>query len=93
LHALTMLAVLQHPYVFALALAFCTALLSYLYSRTLDKDPTQSTKTFFKTMAAGTLAGIVLTYVAAASRGETLATEPFDMAAPTSVPAAGLGGI
>ena len=73
-----MLAFLQQPYVFAFTLAFLTALLAYLYSRTTERDSTQMNKTFFKTLAAGCLAGIGLTYLTS-NKGETLATEPFDV--------------
>lgn len=69
---------LQQPYVFALALALVTSVLSYLYAKTTDKDGSAN-RTFFKTLAAGTLGGFVLTYVSRMSRGEQVATEPFDM--------------
>ncbi len=72
-----MLAFLQQPYVFALTLALLTSVLVYLYSKTTEKDSAAVNRTFFKTLAAGTLAGVALTYFSSA-RGEQLATEPFD---------------
>lgn len=68
---------LQQPYVFAFTVALLTAVLSYLYSRISEKDPQKCTKTFFKTLAAGVVAGAGLTYLTS-SRPETVATEPFD---------------
>jgi hypothetical protein len=87
---LTMFAFLQQPYVFAAAMALITAGLVYAYSMVTDRDGERSRKTFFKTLAAGVLAGAVLTY-AAKPRAEALATEPFDV--PVGLPAAGGGGI
>ena len=72
-----MLGFLQQPYVFAFALALITATLVYLYSKTTEKDPAQVNRTFFKTLAAGILAGATLTYMST-PRGETVASEPFD---------------
>lgn len=71
------LAFLQQPYVFALTLAVVTAVLVYLYTKTTERDPVQLNKAFFKTLAAGTLAGVALTYLTT-GRAERLATEPFD---------------
>lgn len=68
---------LQQPYVFAFGVALLTAVLSYLYSRVTDKERGNSTKTFFKTLAAGIVAGAGLTYITS-SRPEAVATEPFD---------------
>lgn len=79
------MAFLQQPYVFALTLALLTAVLAFLYAKTTEKD--SGTKTFFKTLAAGAVAGVALTYFAN-GRGEQLATEPFD-ALPT-VPSGGI---
>lgn len=73
-----MFAFLQQPYVFAIVLAVLTSVLVYLYSKTTEKDPSQVNRTFFKTLAAGTLAGVGLTYLTSA-KSETLATEPFDV--------------
>lgn len=81
---------LQQPYVFALALALVTSVLAFLYAKTTDKDGSAN-RTFFKTLAAGTLAGVVLTYVSRMSRGEQMATEPFDM--PGNNLGGGMGGM
>lgn len=83
-----MFAFLQQPYVFAISLAVLTSVLVYLYSKTTEKDSTQANKTFFKTLAAGTLAGVALTYFTS-NRSEQLATEPFDVMPGVSAP----GGI
>lgn len=85
-----MLAFLQQPYVFAMALAVLTSVLVYLYSKTTERDPSQVNKTFFKTLAAGTLAGMGLTYLTS-NRAEPLATEPFDL--PMGPPAGAAVGI
>lgn len=69
---------LQKPYVFALAIAIVTSALVYAYSRVTDKDASVSYRTFFKTLAASTIAGVVLTYLST-PRAEAVATEPFDM--------------
>lgn len=74
-----MLAFLRQPYVFAFTLAILTAALAYAYGRVTDVDTTKSYRTFFKTMAAGILAGGLLTYISS-PRAEPMATEPFDMA-------------
>jgi len=84
-----MLAILQQPYMFAMALAVLTALLAYLYSRTTERDGAQANKTFFKTLAAGALAGVGLTYLTS-GRTEQLATEPFDVMPPVTAAAAGI---
>ena len=85
---MTMFAFLQQPYVFALSLALLTAVLVYLYSKTTEKDQPAVNKAFFKTLAAGTLAGVGLAYLST-RRGEPVATEPFDvlpaMAAPGGI--------
>lgn len=72
-----MLAFLQQPYVFAFALAMLTATITFFYSKTVEKDQAQVKRTFFKTLAAGVLAGAVLAYFST-PRGEQLAAEPFD---------------
>jgi len=69
---------IQKPYVFALAIALVTAILAYAYSKVTDKDSNVSYRTFFKTLAAGALAGVVLTYLST-PRAEAMATEPFDL--------------
>lgn len=72
-----MLGFLQQPYMFALTLAVLTAALSYLYSFVVERDPSKRNSTFFKTLAAGVVVGVGLTYLTT-SRSETLAAEPFD---------------
>ena len=85
-----MLGALQNPYVFAVVLAFVTAILTFLLSTVTDKDSTRSKRAFFTTMAAGLLAGVVLTYFTSSRAGgaeAALATEPFDtIAGATTVP-------
>lgn len=84
-----MLGFLQQPYVFAVVMAIVTAGLVYAYSKITDtKDQKTSKSTFFKTLVAGLIAGMGITYVST-SRTETIATEPFDAAVATSAP----GGI
>lgn len=73
-----MFAFLQQPYVFALCLALLTSVLVYLYSKTTEKDSTHANKTLFKTLAAGTLAGVALTYLTSGRSEPLAATEPFD---------------
>jgi hypothetical protein len=58
-----MLGFLQQPYVFAVVVAFLTAALAWMYSRTLEQEPRAPTKTFFKTLAAGLIAGLGLTFL------------------------------
>lgn len=72
-----MLAFLQQPYVFALSLTLLTAVLAFLYGKITDKDPSTPMRTFFKTLAAGAVAGVALTYLSTA-RADPVATEPFD---------------
>lgn len=67
----------QQPYVFALAIVVLTALLTFLYDKTLERDPAHHSRTFFKTLAAGVAAGLSLTWLTS-PRSELLATEPFD---------------
>lgn len=69
--------ILQKPYVFALVLACLTAVLTYAYSKVTDNDAKKSNRTFFKTLAAGTFAGLGLTYLVQ-SKSDPIATEPFD---------------
>lgn len=78
-----MLSFLQQPYVFALTFAVLTAFVSFVISRVTDKDPTRSNRTLFKTLAAGILVGMCLTYLASSHSADTGVAEPFD-----AVPAA-----
>lgn len=64
-----------HPYLFALALALLTAGLVWAYTRTLTSDPEQQRTTFYKTLAAGVVAALALTWLV--HRREPVATEPF----------------
>lgn len=72
-----MLQFLQRPYVFAFVLALATAVLVWLYTKTIEKDAEKVNRTFFKTLAAGVLAGAALTW-ASSPRAEPVAAEPFD---------------
>ncbi len=80
-----MLAVLQKPYVFAFVLSLATAVLVWLYNRTLTKAGTNTNaadeayRSFFKTLAAGLLAGGALTYLTTRRGGDVVASEPFDL--------------
>lgn len=74
-----MFAFIRQPYVFAVTLALVTAVLSYLYARITDSESKKSYQTFFKTLAAGLIAGLVLTYISS-PKSEPVATEPFDAA-------------
>ena len=75
-----MLALLQQPYVFAAALAFLTAIFMYLYTKTTDREPAAANKAFFKTLTAGLLTGLALTYFTApgAPIADVPLVEPFD---------------
>lgn len=91
-----MLAVLQKPYVFAFVLSLATAVLVWMYNRTLVKqdpkaDPqTEAYRSFFKTLAAGLLAGGALTYLTTRRGNDVVASEPFDMAPVTAAPLSGI---
>jgi hypothetical protein len=67
-----------HPYAFALAIALVTALLVWAYARTLDRDKDSkdsANRTFNKTLAAGVIAALALSYLV--HRQEPLCTAPF----------------
>lgn len=68
---------LKNYYVFALVVALATAVLAWLYARTLEgqKDSEAPGKTFYKTLAAGVVAGGALAWFV--SRPEEVLTEPF----------------
>lgn len=71
-----MLEVLRsHPYVFALLLGTLTASIMWLYTRTIEKDTDKVNKTFNKTLLAGIVAGLALTWLV--HRQEPICTEPF----------------
>jgi len=65
----------NHPYIFALSIALVTATLMWLYTKTLETDTEKVQKTFYKTLAAGTIAALALTWLA--YRQEPISTEPF----------------
>ena len=64
-----------HPYLVAMAIALLTAALSWAYARTLTKDPEETRKVFYKTLAAALVASLALTWVV--HRQEPLSAEPF----------------
>jgi hypothetical protein len=68
---------LQNPHAFAATFALVTALLAYLYARTIETDKKAQTKVFWKTLIAGGIAGLLLTWLAH-GRSEPVATEPFN---------------
>jgi hypothetical protein len=70
-----MWAILQQPYVFAIAAAVLTAAVIYFYAKTIESDE-RCNKTFFKTLAAGLLVGLGLAYMST-PRSEPILTEPF----------------
>jgi amino acid transporter len=70
-----MLSSLQNPQAFSITLAFCTALLVYLYTRTTEPDRDKVNKTFFKTLAIGIIVGLVLSYIV--YKPEPTMSEPF----------------
>ena len=65
----------NHPYVFSLSIAVLTAALIWLYTKTIEKDSQVVNKTFNKTLLAGVLAALALTWLV--YRPEPLSTEPF----------------
>ena len=65
----------NHPYVFSLAIALVTATLVWLYARTIEKDADKVNKTFNKTLLAGVIAALALTWLV--HRQEQISTEPF----------------
>lgn len=70
-----MLSFLQQPYVFSIVVAVATAVLLYAYQYTVDKDPERTKKVFYKTLVAGVVAAVGLTW--AIYRPTPIATEPF----------------
>lgn len=65
----------DHPYVFSLAVVLLTATLVWLYARTLEKDSEKVNKTFYKTLFAGVIAALTLSWLV--YRQEPVCTEPF----------------
>lgn len=72
-----MLGLLKNPHAFAIATAFLTAVLAYLYARTTEYDKNAQNKVFWKTLVMGLIAGLVLAW-AVYGRQEPVATEPFN---------------
>ncbi len=68
---------LKNPHAFAFTMALVTAVLAYLYARTIETDKHAQTKVFWKTLIAGAIAGVLLTWLAH-GRTEPVATEPFN---------------
>lgn len=63
------------PSAFAILVALLTAVLAWAYERTLEPDAAKVTRTFYKTLAAGAISAVVLTYIV--HRPEPVAPEPF----------------
>ena len=53
---------LLNPYIASALVALATALVAYLYARTLDKSD-EANKVFFKTLAAGLVGGGAVTWL------------------------------
>ncbi len=79
-----MLAFLQNHHVFGVLIALVTALLVYAYQTTVDPRGENNKKTFYKTLVAGVISSLVLSW--AIYRPDHISTEPFN-ADPTSSPA------
>jgi hypothetical protein len=71
-----MLNLITKPPGYGIAIAIITAILTWLYTRTIEPDQDKVTKTFYKTLVAGLIAAAVLSYVA--HRPEPISTEPFN---------------
>lgn len=78
-----MLAFLQNHHVFGVLIALVTAVLVYAYQYTVDPSRDANKKTFYKTLVAGIISSLVLSW--AIYRPDHISTEPFN-ADPTSVP-------
>jgi hypothetical protein len=65
----------DHPYLFSMCIALLTASIMWLYTRTVEKDTAVVNSTFTKTLFAGAIAAILLTYLI--HRQEPVCTEPF----------------
>jgi hypothetical protein len=68
---------LKSPHMFALSVAFLTALLSYLYARTTESTEHAQNKVFWKTLIIGVISALLITWLAH-GRQEQVATEPFN---------------
>lgn len=65
----------SHPYVFTLSIAVLTAGIMWIYSRTIEKDKDVVNKTFNKTLLAGVIAAMAMTWLV--YRQEPICSEPF----------------
>lgn len=63
------------PYAVAVLVAVLTAALAWAYARTLAKEGEDTRKVFNKTLAAGLIAGLLLTWMV--HKREHVSTEPF----------------
>lgn len=79
-----MLAFLQNHHVFGVLIALVTALLVYAYQYTVDPSRDANKRTFYKTLAAGVISSLVLSW--AIYRPDQISSEPFN-AEPVAVPA------
>ena len=71
---------LLNPYLAAALAALATALVAYLYARTLDKKSDEANKAFFKTLAAGLVGGGAVTWLLSrggGGGGEAPPMQPF----------------
>ena len=79
---------LANPYVFGILIAVSTAALVFAYQHTVEGDTDAKKKTFYKTLAAGTVSALTIAYFV--HRPPPVSNEPFipDAPAVTSTPAA-----
>ena len=80
---------LANPYVFGILIAVSTAALVFAYQHTVEGDADEKKKTFYKTLAAGTVSALTIAYLV--HRPPPVSSEPFIADAPamtTSAPAA-----
>ena len=80
--------VFANPYVFGFLIALLTAGLVYAYQQSVEPDQEVNKRTFFKVLAAGVLAAIIMTYLVHRPQ-PPISTEPFvaDMSIPSTTPA------
>jgi hypothetical protein len=78
-----MLAFLQNHHVFGVLIALVTAVLVYAYQYTVDPSRDANKKTFYKTLVAGVISSLVLSW--AIYRPDHISTEPFN-SEPVSMP-------
>jgi hypothetical protein len=71
-----MLAFFQNHHIFGISIAVMTAILVYAYQYTIDPVRENNKRTFYKTLAAGVISALVLSWVI--YRPEQLSTEPFN---------------